>query len=740
MSKATIPLRPQPPAGDGPGSNGSKVLPSGGSPSIPARDWLTRHRWPMVAAAGLVLVVATVFHYAYFIPQPNTPTNFYLVDTIFEFAVAALIMVSATTIGITIVRRVPRGSMTRLEAGLLSYGIGTGVLALVTAVIGLAHAYYFPVLLIELIAPLIIWPENVLALGRSLVPSHARFALGDLRPRSSFESAVFAMIVLIGAILFEHTIVPFWGFDVFMYHFALPKRFLELHYLFGTPGIPQANLPYNNEMLNLLALNFQAEVGAAIVQASFAAGTCLTIFALGVRLLSRRSAWLGMAIFLATPVVIYYASSGLIDEQFAFMSLLAIIALLEYRDQRLWSWLVIAGLVIGLGVGVKYQIVYLIGPMMIPFIWWSRPTAQEIEHDPRLAGILAWAKQAAINLGIVGGCALAAFALWALKEWVQVGNPIYPLIWGGAEWTPQRLVYYKSQFDNFGSLRHTLLGRVVAIFDWYWHWQRYDYSPMPPAPVVALAPAAACLLLAPARDDVARHRWQSVLLLLWLCLASLALWGFVDQLVPRYVLPTFGLLGLLAAYVIDVGLRWLTRLMSVQGRDVAFAMVGTLALVPGVLFAVHTRETSNPAPVYLGQQSYQAFVRSTTMWPSYWRTVDFMNSEAPHNVKILGVNLAASYFFDDPYLTPDMNRDIIYYLAQVAPTDADKLAWLRAHGYVYVINDLSVTQWSRQRDPDNLLKPLIAPFESFLAHDLILVRSLGGTDVYLVPPATASGG
>ncbi len=87
-------------------------------------------------------------------------------------------------------------------------------------------------------------------------------------------------------------------------------------------------------------------------------------------------------------------------------------------------------------------------------------------------------------------CALDAFALWPLREWMQVGNPIYPLIWGGAEWTPQRMAFYLSQFDNFGSLRHSSLGRIVPIFDWFWHWGRYDYTPLPPLPVAALAALA----------------------------------------------------------------------------------------------------------------------------------------------------------------------------------------------------------------------------------------------------------
>jgi hypothetical protein len=131
-----------------------------------------------------------------------------------------------------------------------------------------------------------------------------------------------------------------------------------------------------------------------------------------------------------------------------------------------------------------------------------------------------------------------------------------------------------------------------------------------------------------------------------------------------------------------------------------------------------------------------AYIQATQLWPSYWRTVDFVNQNVPPDAAILGVNVAAGYFFHDPYFTPDMNRDITFYLNQVAPTEDDKLAWLRAHGYSYVIYDRTVSDWSLQRDPDNLLRPLVPGFEAFLNHRLILVRSLDGTDIYLVPPAT----
>jgi len=65
-----------------------------------------------------------------------------------------------------------------------------------------------------------------------------------------------------------------------------------------------------------------------------------------------------------------------------------------------------------------------------------------------------------------------------------------------------------------------------------------------------------------------------------------------------------------------------------------------------------------------------------------------------------------------------------------------KLAWLHAHGYTYLLYDRDVSQWSLQRDPDNLLTPLVPGFEAFLNHQLILVRSLDGTDIYLVPPVS----
>ncbi len=697
--------------------------------------WLARRWcWVVGGAGALVLAAATGFHYLYFIPQQSKPTKFFLLDSVFEAAVALVIALSAATVGARALRCFPRGNLTRLERGLIAYGLGTGGLALATAIIGLLHGYYFPVLLAAILAPLVIWRGDLVRILRALVPWRAEFALAELQPRSVSESAIFAVVVGVVALVAEHTLVPFWGFDVFMYHFALPQRFLALHELFGSPGIPQANLPYNNEMLNLLALNFNAAIGAGMLQSLFVGAACLALFALGMRLFSRRTAWLGMAFYLVTPLVLYYASSGLIDQQFAFMALLVIIVALQYRAERRHAWIMLAGILIGLGLGVKYQMVYLVAPLLVPLAWWSRPALAEIHAAPPTR-VHPWLRAIMQNAIILGCCALDAFALWALREWSQVGNPIFPLVWGGAEWTPQRLAFYKSQFDNFGSLHHSILGRFAAVFDWFWHWDRYDYTALPPLPAYSLAALAPLLLGLPARTARARKLRQSALLLLWLSVVSLLLWGMVNQLVPRYVLPTFGLLALLAAAVVERGVRWAGQRLTVRGRDIAGAVVAVVALLPGVLFAVTTRAASDPTPVYTGQESYQAYIQATQLWPSYWRTVDFVNQEVPHDARILGVNVAAGYFFTDPYLTPDMNRDITFYLAQVAPSEDAKLAWLRAHGYTYLLYDRDVSQWSLQRDPDNLLTPLVPGFEAFLNHQLILVRSLDGTDIYLVPPA-----
>ncbi|HKD75577.1 MAG TPA: glycosyltransferase family 39 protein, partial [Ktedonobacterales bacterium] len=335
----------------------------------------TRRTLAFAGAATLVLVIAVAagFHYLYFLSHKNKPMPLFLLDSVFQVGIALLIALNGATLGTRIMRYLPRRSMTRLEVGLFAYGLGTGALALMTALIGLLHAYYFPVLLVELVAPLVILRRDLMAVIRAILPVSERFVLAELRPRTIAESAVFTVIMIMAALIGEHALVPLWGFDVFMYHFALPQRFLELHNLFGSPGIPQANLPYNNEMLNLLALNFKAEIGAAIVQTIFVGAMVLAVFALGLRLFSRQVAWLGMAIFLSTPVVLFYASSGLIDQHFAFMALISISALLLYHETYDRRLVILAGLLIGIGIGVKYQMIYLVGPMMIPFAWWSRP-------------------------------------------------------------------------------------------------------------------------------------------------------------------------------------------------------------------------------------------------------------------------------------------------------------------------------------------------------------------------------
>lgn len=729
----------------------------------------SRMRELTVLGGGLLVVIvgiAAFYHYTSFLPHPEKATKFYLLDTVFQLAVALTIMLSAATIGARLSRYFPRGGASRLERALCAYGLGTGVLSLVTALIGLAHGYYFPVLLAELVAPLIIWHRDLVRVMRAIIPMHPRFVLSELRPRSVYEGALFTVCVVLALLIAEHVVVPFWGFDVFMYHFALPQRFLALHHLFGSPGLPQANLPYNNEMLNLLALNFRAEVGAAIVQTVFVGMMLLATFALGVRLISRRVAWLGMAIFATTPIVLYYASSGLIDPHFAFMSLLVMLALLAYRDSHVRRWIILAGLLLGIGVGVKYQIVYLVGPLLVPLCWWCRPVSVmpiaplptgPVSIIPTIAGVpldalpptplaapsspqqyyLRWLGSVALNMSIIAICALAMFALWAIREWVQVGNPFYPLIFNGAEWTAQRMVYYKSQFDSFGSFQTVPLVRhLLAVVDWLWHWKRYDYSPLPPAPFDALAFVAPLGLFVGTRDARWRQARAGVVLLTWLVIASLLLWGFVDQLVPRYVLPTFGLIALLAAFALDCLIVWLTRLLTRQGRDTVFAAVVAIVLLPGLIFAIQTRASNDPSPVYTGTQSYQSYLQGTQLWQSYWDAVAYFNADVPLDAKVIGVNLNAGYFFKDPYVTPDMNLDIIGYLAEVAPSDAQKLAWLSAHGYRYLIYDRHVTLWAQgRRDTDNIFRPMIAPFESFINRHLILIRSLNGTDVYWIPQA-----
>ena len=142
--------------------------------------------------------------------------------------------------------------------------------------------------------------------------------------------------------------------DEMIYHLAVPKTLLATHGGFPFHDNIYAFFPQLGEMFFLLGLGTAGEAAAKLfhVAAGFLLFLAVHRFALG--LTDRKHARLAAAAFLTVPSVMAILSLAYVDLTFALFTFLAVISIREYFEGRNLGHALLAGLMLGGAVSVKY--------------------------------------------------------------------------------------------------------------------------------------------------------------------------------------------------------------------------------------------------------------------------------------------------------------------------------------------------------------------------------------------------
>jgi hypothetical protein len=316
-----------------------------------------------------------------------------------------------------------------------------------------------------------------------------RFFAGSLvGPACAFVLTPFVMSMVLGAML------PSTDFDVKAYHLVGPKEWFQQGRITYLPHNIYTSFPFLTEMLCLSTMSLRGDwyrgaLAGQLVLASFAMFAAMMIFSSAKRIAGPRAGWLAAVVYLTTPWVcrisiIAYVEGGL--AAYLIATLWAILPqprVMEAGKQLppATGRILLCGLFAGSAAACKYPGVI---SAVIPF-------GVVIALLARRDSFAAWLRLPAVyGIGV-----LAAFGPWLLKNLVQTGNPVYPLLWG---------VFGGGEFDS------ALAARFKAGH---------------PLPVDVLTTPARWLpdLWAHLRDVAVGSDWQSVLVF-GLLPASLLAW------------------------------------------------------------------------------------------------------------------------------------------------------------------------------------------------------------------------
>lgn len=384
---------------------------------------------------GLVAVAFCLMLFRSFVLQDRLlPVLVVLVDRGGLLVWALLILAAALGIGCRLLRGLRlRPDRTGAEA-LFGFGTGLGVISLLTlgaGAVGLVHPTFLALMLFVL---LIMGLRDVLGILRA-VPG----ALARARKASYFRWALWGILGLFLLLNLTRAFEPPWDYDSLEYHVAAPAAYDRVGRVCFLRDNVYANFPQGVEMLYFLGTRLTGSPDRGAVLGRLLGAAMGFLAALALRellagLAGREVAEAGAVIFYTWPGVTVYSGVPYVELPLIFYGTLALWGILwSWRRKRTapggMGWVLLGGMAAGMALGVKYTAALLV---LVPLTAWL--------------GILGlWTrvpwKETARRCACFAGVSLLVFSPWLVRNAINTGNPVYPLLYGvfgGSNWDAQK--------------------------------------------------------------------------------------------------------------------------------------------------------------------------------------------------------------------------------------------------------------------------------------------------------------
>ncbi len=486
-----------------------------------------------------------------------------------------------------------------LDVLALATPLGLGILALGCLVLG----EYGWLNLAGLVVFLGVATEIGLLAGFRLLRELTRHSSQDSTKSSNTTvdrlMLVFLMLTL-GATALA-AMAPVTDGDALCYHLQVPKVFLVRQAVYFDPDLHETIYPLVTELLYGICLEFRGPVACRCLQ--WVLGL---VFAAGVAALARpslgRRAWWAAALAILVPAISNGMAAPLNDVSLAAFGVAAFVAWTRCCDRPSGSSILVAGVLTGMALGVKYPALVLAGLLTVVML--LRPV---FDHRWR-------SRQAAIRSLMMAGAFLGTAVLvggvWYLRAYVYTGNPVFPFFknWFGGAGLDEVLAPIKRPLavDVWN-----LLGAIVPLT---LEPDRFDSFAHQFGPIFLLFLPALLIERAPRR----------VLGLAVVAYAFLVL-CMTQRQSMRFLLFAVGPMSVGIAYL---AIRWLER-----GTRPARVLLMALLLVLGLETGLSLTRGARAAGIVLGRESFAEFLGRCE--PTY-RVGRWVSRNLPISARLIG--------------------------------------------------------------------------------------------------------
>jgi hypothetical protein len=404
----------------------------------------------IIAAISIIFIViwSGFVVSAYYVVQK--PLALQVIDHLFSLAwtllITSMLLLNALALGISTIRSfVANDNISHSSILLLAGGLGLGELGLLGFILAAMGAAQFLILLGVQIF-FLVWfirrgtmTEIFAWLGefRTLMKTS-----GSRVPRWMTGAGIAAVILT-----FLMTFLPpVEAYDALLYHLTVPDLWIRDTGL-RAYNIPPYWFPSLGEGAFVWGLGLGSDIVPQQLHFLWALFTALLLWDWSRNLWNDITAWWVLMFLVSMPSLPLLASWAYTDLALTFFVVATMYTLWQGHQSSNLRWWRLAAVFTGMAMGMKYTSVIIpLTAFILISIWKFR------EQKKWLPEIL-W-------FGMISGFTAC---IWYLRNWLWVGNPFYPFVFGGRYWDSFRAAWYAGAGTGVGWDLKAILSLPLTI-------------------------------------------------------------------------------------------------------------------------------------------------------------------------------------------------------------------------------------------------------------------------------------
>ncbi len=326
--------------------------------------------------------------------------------------------------------------------------------------------------------------------------------------------------------------------DDFVYHLALPWRYLAHGQIVTMPWFDYANMPHLIDLFYVIPMAIGDFTVPKLLPLFIYCWTGIALYCFARPSLGRLGASIVPLLVVAGQNIHFHFMSGSQEPFIGFWLLCACLALLAWRKTSIRGLLDFLAIMVGCSMAIKYTAWLTAVPVMAvscAVILWSHGRPAAMKGASAGQGRANFKRGDMLSLARMGVIVLALIAPWMIKNAITTGNPVYPNLnehFGSPGWSRIQDVQFKATIAYTGGTEKPFLSYLLLPWRLTVESTSHELFESPPFSFALLFLFLAALIRQAFPEPSARNRLLRTISIS--ALTALVLWAFFFQL-GRYL-------------------------------------------------------------------------------------------------------------------------------------------------------------------------------------------------------------